>query len=110
NCPTRSANSDSVRTSRAAKIVKRALCRIHHLAGRPLPQSLRSFYILGVYRRATQKYVLQAFPGSLTLFLHPATPAESYPKHWSAIATKNVEIHHIPAGHERLLKEPYIEI
>jgi len=102
--------SESVRTSSIAKFVKHALCVIHHGLRQPIPYSLRSFYILGVYRRAMKKYVVRAYPGSVTLFLHPSTPAESSPKNWSAIATGSVEIHQIPAGQEKILNEPYVQI
>jgi len=39
-----------------------------------------------------------------------AAPEELSPRTWSQIAAGNVEIHEIPEGHEKILKEPYVWI
>ena len=81
---------------------------MYHRMGRPLPYSLRSFYILRIYGRATREYTLRKYAGSLDLFLHPSTPAEGSPHIWSQIAGGKVEVHELPEGHEEILKEPYV--
>ena len=101
---------EKVKTSRPATFLKHARCFIHHCLGLSLPFSLRSFYILRVYRRATRRYNLRPYPGSVELFLHSATPAEGSVLYWSGIASGGVEIHDIPPGHEEILKEPYVRI
>ena len=102
--------TQSLLKSRPANHVRQLLCLIYHRLGRALPYSLRSFYLLGIYRKATRQYTLRKYPGSVDLFLYPATPEELSPSTWSQIAAGNVEIHEIPEGHEEILKEPYVRI
>jgi len=102
--------SEAVKTSWPTIFLKHARCFMHQLLGLYLPYSLKSFYILRVYRRATQRYILRPYPGSVELFLHPATPAEGSVLNWSGIASGHVEIHDIPPGHEEILKEPHVRI
>jgi aspartate racemase len=96
--------------SRPANYARNVICLMYHRLGLPLPYSLRSFYLLRIYRQATRQYELRKYPGSLDLFLHPATPEEGSPHSWSSIASGNVEVHELPEGHEEILKEPYVRI
>src|SRR5262245_18092886 len=100
--------TESLLRSRPANFVRQVLCKIYHRLGRPLPYSLRSFYILRMYGRATRQYAVPKYPGSVDLFL-PAATAEGSPQSWSELAT-NVQIHEVPEGHEEILKEPYVGI
>jgi amino acid adenylation domain-containing protein len=102
--------TQSLLRSHPANHIRQVLCLIYHRLGRPLPYSLRSFYILRVYRWATRQYALRKYPGSVHLFLHPTTPEEGSAHNWSQIAAGNVEIHEVPEGHEEILKEPYVQI
>src|SRR5262249_23386518 len=74
--------TESLLRSRPAKHLKQVLCVMYHRLGLPLPYSLRSFYILGIYRRATRQYTLQKYPGSVDLFLHPANSEDCLPQSW----------------------------
>jgi thioesterase domain-containing protein len=88
--------------------IKSAICAFCAVFGIALPVSLRSFYILGVYRRATRKYRLKSFPGSLTLFVQ--SPTDGSPLFWQGLA-ENVEVHELPpVSHNDILKEPYVRV
>jgi hypothetical protein len=43
-------------TRKAKKKIKMAICNVYCCLGRPLPLSLREFYIFDIYRNAMQKY------------------------------------------------------
>jgi thioesterase domain-containing protein len=88
--------------------IKSAICAFCAAFGIALPVSLRSFYILGVYRRATRKYKLKRFPGSLTLFVQSST--DGSPLSWEGLA-ESVEVHELPpVSHNDILKEPYVRV
>ena len=88
--------------------IKSAICAFCAAFGITLPVSLRSFYILGVYRRATRKYRLKSFPGSLTLLVQSST--DGSPLSWDGLA-RGVEVHELPpASHNDILKEPYVQV
>ena len=88
--------------------IKSAICAFCAAFGIALPVSLRSFYILGVYRRATRKYTLKRFPGSLTLFVQSST--DGSPLSWEGLA-ESVEVHELPpVSHNDILKEPYVRV
>jgi amino acid adenylation domain-containing protein len=96
-------------TSPPARALKRAVCWAYHSVGVPVPYSFRSSYILGVYRRATQRYAVRTYPGSVSLFVPRDAPENSI-SYWKGLATGTIEIHEIPDGHEAILKEPLVQV
>ena len=58
-------------------MLKPVVCKICLKSGYPLPLSLRSFYILEIYRRALKKYVPKAYDGSLVIFMSKDNPGNS---------------------------------
>jgi oxalate---CoA ligase len=96
-------------TSPPIRALKWGLCTAYHSVGVPIPYSLRSPYILGVYRRAKQRYAVRTYPGSLSLFVPPDASQNSI-SDWSGLATGTIEIHEIPDGHEAILNEPYVQV
>jgi amino acid adenylation domain-containing protein len=99
-----------VKSSTLTKLIRHLICIAYHWLDKPLPYSLRSFYVLEIYRRATKEYALRTYPGSVSLFLHSKTPDENSSAVWAGIATGKVEVLEIPDGHEEILKEPYLRV
>ena len=95
--------------SRPARMAKEAICWTYHRFGVPLPHQLRSAYILSVYRRATRKYALRTYPGSVSLFVPPNGSDDSL-SNWTGLASGILEIHEIPEGHEAILADPHIHV
>jgi thioesterase domain-containing protein len=95
--------------SRPARFAKEAICWTYHRFGLPLPYQLRSAYILSVYRRATRKYALRTYPGSVSLFVPPNGSDDSL-SNWTGLASGILEIHKIPEGHEAILGDPHIQV
>ncbi len=84
---------------------KNALCRTYHWLRIPLPRSLRSFYILGVYRRARAHYALRTYPGPVTLFVAADSP-HNRPS-WEGLATGAIDIYNVPGDHHSVLRDPH---
>ena len=78
-------------------------------AGRLLPPSLRSAYILDIYRLSLRSYVPQQYSGRVTLF---KTEGDSYlPRlDWMKLITGDIEIHEGLGGHMELRREPYVRL
>ena len=55
-------------THPASTFIKKVVCGFCIRYGLTLPVRVRSFHILGVYRRASKDYEVQAYPGRITLF------------------------------------------
>ena len=96
-------------TSRPVRGLKEAVCWTYHRFGTPLPYRLRSPYILGVYRRATHRYAVRTYPGSVSLFV-PRHALENPTPDWKGLTTGAIEIHEIPDGHEVILNEPHVRV
>jgi aspartate racemase len=76
-------------------------------SGRLLPVSLRSPYILDVYRRATQFYQPQPYPGPVVLFKAHTGPYRPQ-LNWFQLVTGKIEIHEHPGDHMALREEPQV--
>jgi len=92
------------------RLVFRELCWKGYLAaGRPLPVSLRSPYILNVYQQSLRSYVPQPYAGRVTLF--KSTNAWYPPsRDWIKLITGELDIHEGDWGHMDLRKEPSVAV
>ena len=76
-------------------------------AGRLLPVSLRSPYILDVYRQATWSYKPQPYSGHIVLF--KAQSGSYRPElNWLQLAKGPIEVHEFPGDHMALREEPQV--
>jgi hypothetical protein len=74
---------------------------------RPLPPSLRSWYILGVYVQALREYVPQRYSGSVTLIRADDAPYK--PRlDWAKLTTTEPRILQLNGGHTDLRIEPQV--
>ncbi len=96
-----------IKSKITGKILKKVLCKVYLSMGRSIPPSLRSPYILDIYRRAGLKYVAQPYPGRVILF-----KAEKRSYHplfdWPKLIVGELETHQVPGDHLDLREEPYI--
>ena len=95
-------------TRPASTFTKKVVCGLCLRYGLTLPVLVRSFHILGVYRRARKDYEVQAYPGRITLFAREL-PYVS-PSTWDGFATDGVQIHQVTGGtHTSILEQPHLE-
>lgn len=84
------------------------ICKTYFRAGRPLPHSLRKFYIKETQRRATRAYVPQIYPGRILIF-HTKALANIGRQGWNRLSSRGVEIHEVPdAKHSTIMHQPYV--
>ena len=76
-------------------------------SGRLLPPSLRSRYILDVYRRALRSYVPQSYAGRATIVKGDGICYRP-PYDWMVLLTGELETHAKPGGHMDMTKEPHV--
>ena len=97
----------SERTRWITKGFARLRWRYYLWAGHLLPVSLRSPYILDIYRQATRSYKPKPYLGSVVVF--KAQPgAYKPPLNWLQLAAGRIEIHEYPADHMALRTEPQV--
>ncbi|MEP7306498.1 MAG: amino acid adenylation domain-containing protein [Acidobacteriota bacterium] len=93
----------------ARVLLRSAVCALCVRLGVAIPASLRSFYILRVYRRARCAYTLRPLSGAVTLFVQATR--DNAPSHWDGLACEGVEVHEIPlVNHTDILKEPHVRV
>jgi thioesterase domain-containing protein/acyl carrier protein len=75
--------------------------------GYRIPHSLRSPYILKVYRKAMKNYVLTVYAGRITVFARK----ENFwiLQRWKTLALGGLDIHEVTGHHEDVLKEPHVK-
>ena len=78
-------------------------------SGRLLPPSLRSAYILDVYRQALRSYAPPSYSGRVTIFKGGTTRYQP-PMAWKELITGQLEIYEAPGGHLDLIREPHIAV
>ncbi len=95
--------------TRISKNLKKALWNVCLALGRPLPVSVRSPYILTVYRRALRNYVPRQYTGPVVLFKSESRP-DIYLHHWRKYLLGEITLHDLPGNHMQLREEPYIHL
>jgi amino acid adenylation domain-containing protein len=90
-------------------LLQSAVCSLCVGLGVAIPASLRSFYILRVYRRARRAYTVRPLSGTVTLFVQ-ASP-DNAPSRWDGLASEGIEVHEMPAvNHTDILKDPHVRV
>ena len=99
----------SSRTAPITNRVKRLRWKAHLSKGQLLPASLRSPYILELYRKAIRSYSPASYSGRVTIFRTENTRHRA-PLNWVELSTGSLEIHEAPGGHMDLTKEPFLAV
>jgi aspartate racemase len=99
----------TARMDRIDKSLERLHWQAYLLQGRHLPPSLRSAYILDVYRRALRSYAPQKYSGPVTIFKGKEICYQP-PLDWLDLFSGELEIHEAPCGHLDLTKEPHVAV
>ena len=98
-----------IRIPRMRKYFRKLRCNYYLAASLPLPASLRSEYILDVYKRALRSYVSQLYSGRVTLckFEEAWYPSSM---DWLKLSTGKLDVYefHGENKHEDLKQEPYV--
>jgi thioesterase domain-containing protein/acyl carrier protein len=92
----------------ASTVIRNAASWLYLRLGSPLPHSLRSQYILRIYNRAVDRYLLPVYPGRLIIF--NCAENTNAPLHWERFATGGLELHTIPGDHAGVLREPNVRV
>jgi thioesterase domain-containing protein len=85
----------------------RARVQFHSITGTELPLSLRSPYILDVYRRALARYRPFAYPDPITVFSESNADPVSIAA-WSTLGADGSEFHRLDDEHDALLEQAAI--
>jgi thioesterase domain-containing protein len=102
-------NQFTARTAGISRSLKRLQWQACLLRGRHLPPSLRSGYILDVYRQALRSYVPQRYAGRVAIV--KAGKASYRPTmDWKELVAGQLEIYEVRGSHTDLMKEPYVAV
>ena len=90
-------------------------CKFYLGIGRPLPNNLQDFTFQQENNQASRNYVLQVYPGRVTLFRSREQIIEvsSYRDPqlgWGELATGGLECHEVPGTHLGMLQEPHVQV
>lgn len=83
----------------------------------PLPEGDNHIDIIGANHQAQSQYVIQEYPGQMTLLRtddkerEEATGMQYDPEFgWGEFITGGIDVHHIPGSHYTLLEEPNVRV
>jgi thioesterase domain-containing protein len=91
------------------KIVRQARCHFYLRLGCALPSSLRTPYILQVYREAMQAYRPRPYSGPIVLFQTGKHLLDSHSE-WFKLATGELEVYAVPGNHTDVLSENRVRV
>jgi thioesterase domain-containing protein/acyl carrier protein len=97
------------RTAAIGKRVTRFRWTSYLKSGRLLPPSLRSPYILDVYRSALRSYTPQPYSGPVTIYKAGNMPYTS-PMNWQELMTGEFQIHEGAGSHMDLMMESPVAV
>jgi hypothetical protein len=86
-------------------IARKALAEVFD---RPLPLSLRTDYIVSIYRRAIRVYKPQVFRGRVILFKTQGQYRRAQ-LGWDEYVSERIEIQELDTEHDNVFKEPYVQ-
>ena len=87
--------------------LKRALIKICLTAGKDLPPSVRSRYILDLYYQIGPKYKMRPYAGRVVLF-KGGDRSDDYVGDWEQYLVGEKQLYEVPGGHMELREERYI--
>jgi amino acid adenylation domain-containing protein len=89
------------------KFLKLLTCQTCVATGRPIPRSLRSFYILNVYDQARREYRPQLFAGRV-IYCKSSLRSNEHRRNWEKLMRKGLETFEVPGDHTDLIRPPAI--
>jgi thioesterase domain-containing protein len=92
-----------------SKMLKKVLSKVYVSLGHHLPPSLRSPYILDIYRKATHDYSPQSYQGRVILFKSETCSSDPL-LDWQKLIVGELEMHELPGEHLDMIKEQYIPV
>jgi thioesterase domain-containing protein len=93
-------------TTRLQRKLRRLRWTSYVAAGKLLPPSLRSPYILNIYREALRSYVPMRYTGRVVIL--KTSGAYEPPLNWPELIDGDLEIHETAGGHMDLRREPHV--
>lgn len=91
------------------RLIRKVVCKTYLRLGLLIPVSLRSRYILEIYRRAIESYTVKAYSGNIVLFF-----SHDYPQHlrmnWSKRSAGSVTLDDVPGDHLSVLEEINVKV
>jgi len=97
----------SQKTSPIRRVFRKVCWKCYLAAGRSLPVSLRSPYILHVYQESLRSYIPRPYTGRVTLF--KSTEAWYRPsRDWTKLITGELDVHEGDWGHMDMRKKPSV--
>jgi hypothetical protein len=91
------------------RTLQETLCAIYECLGVSIPESLRSRYILKIYRRAVENYVAQPFQGDMVLFLGQDFPRQRRVS-WAQQCSGSLTLHDVPGSHSGVLEDRNVQV
>ncbi|MGZ9260897.1 MAG: amino acid adenylation domain-containing protein [Candidatus Binatia bacterium] len=89
------------------KITQKVIWETHVVLGLPIPLSMRSPYILEIYRKAMRGYAPRPYLGNLVIFCQDEYPEQSRLK-WSDPNRALTQVYKMPGDHTSVLQEPNV--
>ncbi|HEY7322580.1 MAG TPA: alpha/beta fold hydrolase [Candidatus Binatia bacterium] len=92
------------------QFLKRTVCRIYFSLGRPLPPSLREFYIFKlVYNQASRNYQPKPYLGR-AIYIKAENRPRDYQLRWTRLISGEREVHEVPGcNHLEIIEEPHTQ-
>ncbi|HTG72801.1 MAG TPA: thioesterase domain-containing protein, partial [Terriglobia bacterium] len=78
-------------------------CKVSLTAGWKLPASVRSYYILEVYKRARKSYSPHVFPGR-AIYFKSKKQSTYHRDSWQSLMRDGLEVYEVPGDHMDLIK------
>jgi thioesterase domain-containing protein/acyl carrier protein len=95
--------------NRFGKIYKLSLCRVCLAFGWILPASVRSFYILEIYKHALQNYSPAIYPGR-AIYFKTASRSNYHQQGWKSLMKDGLEVYEVPGDHMEIIKKENAEV
>jgi thioesterase domain-containing protein len=91
------------------KLYKQLICNVCLGLGGLLPPSVRSFYILQIYKYALQNYSPGCFAGRAVYF-KTASRSSYHQQSWKSLMTGGLEVYEITGDHMQIIKKENAEV
>jgi thioesterase domain-containing protein len=92
-----------------SKMLGKIICNGYLAMGHPVPFSLRSSYILGIYSQARQNYVPQPYPGRAT-YVKSEKRSNTHLLEWNKLFVEGMDLYELPGDHLDMTKEPNVSV
>ena len=99
--------------NRVGKKLKRFICALYHFLEKPLPFSLKRFYVEQIvygeiYPKARKAYAPGSYNGPVTVF--KGTQGRLHAEFWRQFVSGKVEICEVPGDHLTMIEAPHVYV